>query len=229
MRRNYISPEFKYKKVSGTFNMLELRSFFGSKMVDVEDNINIKNNNIIYYNNGNNEQLDFIIESTLVPFVYNSFSSKKERHSIKLDPTQSLSDKDRFTKWIIEIDLKSILFDYIFAKFKEERTFEGINNTKTIHNSVDIAIDEYIESNLWSRYTFDSIELYIVYIDLKSQNTRRYIVDFDLNAELPFNLLVKMESVVGYDKKALSIKFKQEKPSSEFRFNYYFNLSYKRL
>ena len=37
MKRSYISPEVNYKPYRGTNNMLEERSFFGSKMMDIED------------------------------------------------------------------------------------------------------------------------------------------------------------------------------------------------
>ena len=46
MRRTYISPEFDYKPIFGTMNMLEQSSFFGSKMLEIEDKIDIKNENI---------------------------------------------------------------------------------------------------------------------------------------------------------------------------------------
>ena len=46
MRRTYISPEFIYQKVNGTFNMQEHSSFFGSKMIEIDDEIVIKNDNI---------------------------------------------------------------------------------------------------------------------------------------------------------------------------------------
>ena len=58
MRRNYISPEYKYVTKGGTFNMLEQTSFFGSKMIDIQDRISISNENVIYYQNSNFEQLN---------------------------------------------------------------------------------------------------------------------------------------------------------------------------
>lgn len=152
MRRNYISPEFKYTELNGTFNMIELRFFFRIQMVDVEDNIDIKSENVIYYQNTNGEQIDSVVESLLSPNVYSQLTDKLSNHTILLDPTQSASDKDKFTKWVIEIDLKSILFNYVFAKLKEARTFESIQNSQTINNSVSLSINDYIEGNLWSRY-----------------------------------------------------------------------------
>ncbi len=229
MRRNYISPEFTYSDINGTYNMIELRSFFGSKMVDVEDLISIKNNNVVYYHNANGEQIDSVVESALDPIVYSEPLSKSNRHTIQLNKTQSASDKDRFTKWIIEIDLKSLLFDYIFAKLKEARTFEGIYNNQTINNNVNISINDYIEYNLWSRYIFKSVELFVKYTDLKSQNVRRYQIQYDAGAEDPGLILQKMESEITYDKKKLSLRFQQEKPSGEYTFSYYYNIYFERV
>ena len=56
MRRNYISPEFNYVPVYGTLNMEEESSYFGSKMLEIEDSINIGNESVVYYQNQNNEQ-----------------------------------------------------------------------------------------------------------------------------------------------------------------------------
>jgi len=61
MRRDYISPEYKSVRVYGTFNMLEESNFFGSKMLEIEDSIIISNQEIIYYQNENGEQIDYSI------------------------------------------------------------------------------------------------------------------------------------------------------------------------
>jgi hypothetical protein len=46
MRRSYISPEYQNKAVSGTLNMLEESTFFGAKMLEVDDSIKIENQDI---------------------------------------------------------------------------------------------------------------------------------------------------------------------------------------
>jgi len=47
MRRTYISPEFEYKKVYGTFNMKEESSFFGSKMLEIDDILELTEQSIV--------------------------------------------------------------------------------------------------------------------------------------------------------------------------------------
>jgi len=70
MRRTYISPEFEYKKVFGTFNMKEEASFFGSKMLEIEDTLDLTDQSLVYYQNPNSEQLDLDIEKLTLPIVY---------------------------------------------------------------------------------------------------------------------------------------------------------------
>jgi hypothetical protein len=77
MRRSYISPEYQNKAVSGTLNMLEESTFFGAK-IEVDDSIKIENQDIIYYQNIDGEQLDFAIESSFVSYVYSSYDDKEE-------------------------------------------------------------------------------------------------------------------------------------------------------
>ena len=81
MRRTYISPEFVYQKVHGTLNMVEHSSFFGSKMLEIDDNLNIKNDNIVYYQLSNGEQLDINAESNLPQIVYDAVIDKKNNHN----------------------------------------------------------------------------------------------------------------------------------------------------
>jgi hypothetical protein len=51
MRRSYISPEFEYNRVFGTLNMKEESSFFGSKMLEIEDSLELHNQGIVYFQN----------------------------------------------------------------------------------------------------------------------------------------------------------------------------------
>ena len=88
MRRSYISPEYQTKAVYGTLNMLEESTFFGAKMLEIEDSITIDTLDIIYYQNQNGEQLDLSIESSFASIVYSSSDDKKSNHTLVLDPSQ---------------------------------------------------------------------------------------------------------------------------------------------
>ena len=111
MRRTYISPEYDNNYTYGTYNMLEESNFFGSKMLEIVDEIQILDQNIIYYQNSIGEQIDISIESTLNSNIYSALNSKQINHKLILDPSQSDFIKDSTTKWILSINLNSILND----------------------------------------------------------------------------------------------------------------------
>jgi hypothetical protein len=81
MRRTYISPEFEYKKVHGSLNMLEQSTFFGSKMLEISDKIEILNENVVYFQLPNGEQLNLEAEKNLPQVVYDTVLDKQTNHS----------------------------------------------------------------------------------------------------------------------------------------------------
>jgi hypothetical protein len=229
MRRSYISPEYIESPVYGTFNMIEESNFFGAKMLEVEDNINISNQNIIYYQRSTGEQIDISIESSLPSQVYSASDNMKSRQSIIIDPTQLGYQKDGNTKWVLTVDLKNILIDYLFAIMKRYRTFEGISNNLTRTNDVNTAIRQYISSNVLNRYKFSKLDLYISYKDLMQQNTLRYKNTWNSNAVSDSNLLKKAQKDLAFDESELKVYFSQERLSSQYNFDYYFNILFEKI
>ena len=223
MRRSYISPEYQTKAVYGTLNMLEESTFFGAKMLEIEDSIVIDTLDIIYYQNQNGEQLDLSIESSFASIVYSSSDNKKSNHTLVLDPSQPKSQLDNNTRWILTIDLKTIITDYLFATLKKFRTFEGIKNDMNIYANTDTAIKSYINYNILNRYRYKTIQLYINYVDLRNQNTLRYNNTWNKNSINTSNLLTKLQTETEFDESSIKVTFNQEKPSSTYRFDYYFN------
>lgn len=229
MRRSYISPEFTYNNVFGTYNMVEQSSFFGSKMLEIEDSIKIADNNIIYYQNLNNEQLDLLIENSLAPIVYNASNDKNANHTLIIDESQTKYQLENQTKWVMNIDLESILTNYIFAILKQSRTFEGVKNSMTINNDVNFAMRNYISSNVLNRYKYSKIELYLRYNDLKNQNILRYKNNWNTTIITENNLLKRVQTETAYDYSSLRVLFSQEKPSSQYSFDYYFNILFEKI
>lgn len=229
MRRSYISPEFTYNNVFGTYNMVEQSSFFGSKMLEIEDSIKIADNNIIYYQNLNNEQIDLLIENSLSPIVYNASNDKNSNHTLVVDESQTKYQLENQTKWIMNIDLEQILTNYIFAILKQSRTFEGVKNSMTINNDVDVAMRSYISSNVLNRYKYSKIELYLRYNDLKNQNILRYKNNWNTTIISDANLLKRVQTETAYDYSSLRVLFSQEKPSSQYSFDYYFNILFEKI
>lgn len=226
MRRNYISPEYLYKRVNGTFNMIEKSSFFGSKMIDIEDYISIKSKEILYYQNLNKEQIDFKLESSLLPSVFSSIIEKRTSHTISIDGSQSSSQKSNNTKWNINIPLNVVLSNYIFALLKSSRTFEGVKNEYTLYNDVDVAIKFYISNNIISRYQIDTIDFYVSYNNILTKEVLQYQSTFNPKIESPENLMSRISTTYDYNKSNVLLSFNQEKSSLNYTFDYYFNLNF---
>jgi len=228
MRRNYISPEFKYVNINGTMNMTEQTSFFGSKMLDIQDSISILNENLIYYQDQNREQLNFSLEKNLDPIVYSSVNDKSSNHIIKSDESQSSIQLTSNTKWNIEIDLNKILSNYIFATLKKYRTFEGVKNNMTIFNNTDSAINDYILKNVINRYKYKSVDFFVDYKPFSDDGSMKYKNTF---GEITNSSLItkKIQSILNESQGKLNIIFNQEKSSASYNFNYYFNLYFEKI
>ena len=229
MRRSYISPEYNNIPIYGTFNMVEESNFFAAKMLEVEDTIYISNQNIIYYQRLTGEQIDLSIESSLPSQVYSASDNMKTHQSIIMDPTQMNYQKEGNTKWVLTVDLKSILTDYIFATMKRYRTFEGISNNLTRTNDVNTAVKQYISNNVLNRYKFSRLDLYVSYKDLMKQNVLRYVNTWNPNIASDSNLLKKSQKDISFDESELKVLFTQEKPSDSYNFEYYFNILFEKI
>jgi hypothetical protein len=226
MRRSYISPEFNYAPVNGSFNMLEQSSFFGSKMLEIADSIEIKNESIIYYQQSNNEQIDLSIESTLPQIVYDTVQDKALNHTITIDNSQ----KNNNPRWIINVKIREILKNYIFANLKKYRTFEGIENTMVVDKNVNESIKKYIELNVLNRYKFKKIELYYKPVDLLTSGSLKLDNKFDVNIEIfPNTLFSKIQTETDPEYRDIKVSFYQDKDFSKFSFSYYFNIYFEKL
>ncbi len=225
MRTNNISPEFIYNNVNGTLSMMEKKSFFGSKAIKLANNLDINSLNLIYYQNSNSEQLNLSIESGLYPIVYDIVGNKLSNLTLIMDESQSNEQKNNNTKWILKININSILNQFLFATLKKCRTFEGIQNKMTISNNVDSAVHDYITNNLISRYQFDHVDLFISYNDL-TMSGLRFKNNWNSNIENNSNLVKSFSKTIKED---LEITFTQTKSSASFSFNYYFNLYYTKI
>jgi len=229
MRRSYISPEFGYTKVNGTLNMTEESSYFGSKMLEIEDKIEIGSKSIIWYQKPNNEQIDLSSESKLNPISFDINSIKLSNHRIYIDNSQSEYQKNDKTRWILNISLREILIEYLYATMKEYRTFEGVTNNNTIYNDVNVSIKNYILNNVVGRYKLSTIDLFIEYIDLRGQNVLRFVNNFLPDSETKGSKLNKIETSIDYNQTLLEVRFNQEESSSQYSFNYYFNLNFEKI
>ncbi len=243
MRRSYISPEFDYSRVYGTYNMKEESSIFGSKMLEIEDYLSIDNQSLVYFQSLNHDQLDVSIETSLPPISYSASEDKRINHKLIIDPSQTQIQKESMTKYILTIDLKTILTNYIFATLKRWRTFEGVRNDMTKNGDVDFAIREYIIKNVFDRYKLSKVELYLKYVNISNQSILRYDNVWagytnslsNRTASLPDNVgkpeyqQKKFQSETDYDFSSTTISFQQENKSNEYCFDYFFKLFYEKV
>lgn len=224
MRRSYISPEFSKTNVFGSFNSFEESNFFGSKMLEIEDIIEIKDQNIIYYQNSKNEQIDINVESTQNSTIYSSFDIKQLSHKLIIDESQPIDQKKKKTRWLIDIDTNNILTEFIFANIKKERTFQSLTNDMVVSKDVNVYIRNYIQNNVLDRYRLIGIDLFIDYLDINSNGNLRYKNIFDkrtFNRFDKFRLETKTNNI--------TLTFDQEKDSDQFSFKYFFNLRFEKI
>jgi len=232
MRRDYISPEFDYTRTFGTYDMTESSSLLGSKMLEIEDELDLHNQSIIYYQNLQKEQIDFSVESSLPAIIYSVSDDKKSKHTLSINDTQNEFQRNGNTKYILTIQLQELLTNYIFATLKNSRTFEGIRNKMCKKNDVDVSISEYIIKNVLNRYKLDKIDLYLKYNDLRSQTALRFSNKWssDIDTITTSNyLLKKLEIDTSFDLSSAKINFNQEKSSQNYNFDYYFKLNFKKI
>lgn len=229
MRRNYISPEFVKSKIYGSYSSLEESNFYGSKMLEIEDTIDISNQNIIYYQNFNNEQIDVNVETSQSSVIYSSFDDKKANHTLTIDESQKDSQLKTNTRWFLDIDLKTILTDFVFANVKRARTFQGLTNNMVTSRDVNVFAKNYITKNVLGRYELTSIDLFVSYIDIKNENNLQYTNTFDHKVGTESNRLVRFETNTFYDYSKTRIIFNQEQTSQDWAFKYYFNLNFTKI
>lgn len=215
MRRNYISPEYHNNIVDGTLNMIEESNFFSSKMLEIEDLITIDSIDLIWYENELKEQLDLSIESTNNPLVYSPSEDKKLNSKLKIN-------KKTNTEWILEINSKKILENYLFATLKKFRTFEGLKKYKNISNDVDESIKKYIKSNILNRYKYKNTKLYIDYKLISDNYYLLYKNNWNPNINEE-NIFKDFKTKLIQDKLILTFL---QKDNKKYIFDYYYNISF---
>lgn len=160
MRKDFITREFANEAKNGTFNMSEQKSFFASKILEIEDEMYIGNSNINWTESSDKTQG---IRLEDVNRIFDTYNVKKSNHSLKISLNQSDTEKRDFTKWEFSFNVREIVTQYIFSQLKTNRTFSGIENSKTRDLDIDKAIFQYIIDNVYPRIKFYNIVLYVQY------------------------------------------------------------------
>lgn len=99
----------------------------------------------------------------------------------------------------------------------------------TIYNDINIAIRDYVQLNVLNRYKLSRFDLYVKYVDLRSQNILRFNNTWDNNVALEEYSTRKFQTVTDYNQKYIRVTFSQEKPSTQYKFDYFFNLFFEKI
>lgn len=234
MKSDLIISRYKTEKIIGTKSSFDARTFFGSKMIDIEDAILVDNSLIQYSevydtddkrNNGYQyyEDVDHLEKIYLIDL----FDVKDDNHTITLG-SQSNVDLRLNTNWTIIINWEDILIEYLYLKLKEARTFKTITYENVLSENINLYIRKYIVNNLISRYGFDSINFYVKYFDLDDG-------DEDYDPNLAFNPIfdssiqdeenrIKNVNTTSFPE-ILNVQYKQTESSQYKKFHYYFDLN----
>ena len=169
MKSDLIISKYKTEKVIGTKSSYDTKTFFGSKMIDIEDSIIIDNSHIQYSevydtvdkkNNGFQYYIDVDnLEKQYLIYLDDLKNSNNTITLVSQPPIDFLIN----TQWLLIINWKTILTEYLFYKLKESRVFKSIRYTDLLTENVNYFIHKYIENNLLNRYQFTNIDLYIEY------------------------------------------------------------------
>jgi len=247
MKDNLMLKKYKTEKINGTFNLLEEKTFFGTKVMDIEDEIHVTDRSIQYFqvftggtplemiNNG--YQFSSINQYEEDLFIMDVVQVKYDNHTITKTLQNELEEKFN-TRWEIDINIKKILIQYLFGKIKNARTFKSLNYENFSNKNINDSIYSYIDNNLLDRYEFDSIDLYIKYIDIKDNviytatAIKQFDPQFNQSVELPNYKVTNanMELDLYLDQLApIKVLYYQTESSSDFKFDYYYNIHYKKI
>jgi len=254
MKENLILKNFVTEKVNGTFNLLEEETFFGSKVMEIEDDVNINDTSVQYFqyfytitdpnnsaqtNAAKNNGYQFSALNQFVEdfFLLDCVQLKLNNHTI-IKAQQTEIDEKNNTKWNIILDIKTILREYLFSKIKERRTFKSIKYNNFLNSDINRSIYNYIELNVLDRFQFDSIDFFVKYTDIKNNtvysNTTlkqfdpKFRSDIELLEYKNNNVNVKIDNFID-PLSNVKIDYFQTKPSTDYKFDYYFNIHFVKI
>ena len=226
----------KFQKIPsfGTRTAKEIKSFFGSKLIDIEDNILINNISIQYYDvpddigDINEHYQNFVINNMETRVIRSLDDVKFENHTININ-----SNYNNNLSWVINIDSKKILRDYLFLRLKESRIFKCIKNENLKNRNIDNYIYDYIDINLLNRYNINYIKFYTEYFSV-GENTNKLINDpkFNKNVYYVENEVKNINiTTPDYLNNLGNVKmiYNQIKLYQEYKFDYYFTIAYKKI
>jgi len=240
LKTTTIIQKYNKETVIGTKTAKEIKSFFGTNLVDIEDEITIGDISI-QYSDTPSDHYQYYDTMTLVSeeevVVLKSLDDVKfENHTIDLYKLD-YSEYDNL-QWDIVLKARNILKEYLFLRLKESRTFKSIRKNETQKNDINTFIYDYIDFNLLDRYNIENIYFYVEYRDvLNLGNT----LNNNYTIKSPtFNKIVYNEDNIAKDVRILTtdymnnlgdvnMSYNQIKNAIQYTFDYYFVINYKKI
>ncbi len=236
MRKSFLLKEYDTLKIPGTFNMKNLKTYFGSQLIDIEDVIRVDDRQFIWSENTKQEQLGINEVSNSL----NLYDIKNTYQSISILNQQSNSDKVEFPVWVIQIDIASVLIKYLWAQLKTSRTFENIEIKNVKNNNIDLSIIDYINYNIFNRYKLKEVLLFIKEEQLNNTflaytPVNNWRICWNVNTrytdlELQQGLLQRNFEIIstpGVD--MIELRYRQPKSAKKFTFQYHYDLVFERI
>lgn len=240
MKTTTIIQQYKKEPVVGTKTAKEVKSFFGTNLVDIEDEIIISDISIQYSDTPTDHyqyyDLTTLVSEQEITTLRSLTDIKYKNHTIDLYK-QDYSTYVNL-QWNFVIKARNILKEYLFARLKESRMMKAVRKDQTPKGDINTFIYDYIEFNLLDRYNINYITLYIQYKNvINDGNTfnNNYTIKnptFNKNSYITQNI-VNDVSILTTDYLNnlgdVNMVYHQTKDASQYTFDYYFVIDYKKI
>lgn len=252
MKNDLMIKKYDTTKVKGVKSAKEVKSFFGSKLIDIEDfiyvnDISIQYSEIVDKADINNDHYQYYDVNLLRPetTILKSLDDVKfENHSIDVYTQKDITTVDgrrvvdQNYEWIMIINAKNILKEYLFLRLKESRVFKTIKSEDLIERNINTYIYNYIDANLLNRYNISELSFYTSFFNVVKESTV-YTPNQILNGPhynktvfVPNNK-IKNVNIITPDYlnnlDTVKIIYNQTKSNRIYKFDYYFTISYKKI
>jgi hypothetical protein len=222
MRKTWITTQYTKIPTNGWNGDISY-NHFGSLLIELEDEILIdsriiewKANQVTGEQSNNNE----------IGFTMNLDELKRNSHQILLFTGQTPTTASISPIWDIILRPREILREYLYSKIKEARTFSGLLNSEV---DVEVYTINYIDNVIMKQYKFDTIDLYLSYINL-NVGIPKFRTEWNSSiiseGNLVRNLRIEQNSLLPITQ---SIKFVQTLNPNTVTFDYAFNVKYNRI
>lgn len=254
MKKHPIIKEYKNKSVPGLEVMREQISFLSSKMMDIEDLIDISSTitpeDIAIYN--------YPTTSVHMKEMYKhklnySYDYIKQKYVTLIeDKSQNKSEHDFNTNWEFTLDSDGLLKEFLYNEFFVYNPNNDFSKIDDYYESIGLSSDynisdlvkDYIEENIINKYRFKSFKLYTKYYSL--ENNKITAIDptktldddvqiliknpvFDIKAIPKDRKDIEVVSIKPYIDGKFKINYKQLKSSKLETFIYYFDVQYEKI